>query len=1052
METWANVRLVARRVRAQALGTSGGSVDPSVVVAAALKLADLEVGHFERGPDPGELGHYDRAAGTVQVARGLPPGLEASVLAHELGHHHLHTDRRLEIGARGRGKPAPSRTGSDRYEGYSGREYKEVQADVFSAEFLCPTDVVREAMLSRGMGCGDLIRCTGLPEEMVADQVARALLLPPLRSVEDLPVPVELDADQLRAAGWTGGTLLVRGAAATGKTTALVGRIRDLLAAGTAPATILVLTSSNRAAEEMRARAAHISATAGSEAWFGTFDDLAFELVAKWHPRLGLPADFGVVDHTTGLSLLEAILGDRSRAVRFEGRPDQAAVKAFREIQRRKRLSSAPRQETGDHDRDDLHRAYDEALDGLGSLDLGGIATSAAFLLQTDTEVLASCAARFAHLLVDDLEEVDVPGLRMLDALAGAGLRTWATASGSVATYTYRGAATDGPRHLEEVLSATSITLARRHRCGSEIEALVDALSHRPPGETRREAAETGKGRLTVSRTATARDEARAIRDVAEAWRLDGVPFRDQIVVARSHLVLDTTAGNLRALGVPVLHVGDLSQRPEVRDLLALLSVDEAPERLGLFRAARAAGLDASRAEVLTLLRTARRRGWLTTTALLRAGELEGLTDRAKGEFARLGRELEGWDARTSSARSLRTWLFDRSPYLAPITALADAPENRMRLVAIHHLLRICEEHDAAGDGDFERLLGRVRRMRSLDQRTSNRQVFDHLEGVEAIRICTMHASRGLQFRGLHVPGMAEGYMPAPWRGATPPRSRWSEASRSKEEHLRLERGLLASTLSRAQHHLHLSWADRYVSRTVRPSRFLAGIPATMTASTPSGRSNRPRSGLPAGQSNPSSVPIEIPEAALITFLTCPTRYRIEVVEGLTTDAASVGGVDASPRNASKSVAQQPARPRRATAEHRGSNASELGAEVLRLPIGGGVVTIRPDRVVDDAGVIRVVRLSSSKSDDRVPTSIRDALWQQAARRRFPGRTVVVETTDFASGEPRATPDVASGAALKRCVSAVRAIRAGDFRPTRDVTRLGCASCPWYLACDEQHA
>jgi superfamily I DNA/RNA helicase len=101
------------------------------------------------------------------------------------------------------------------------------------------------------------------------NQTIRALLLPPLRPAEPAaPGHTDvLDDSQTIAATWNGGPLLVDAGPGTGKTRTLVHRIRHLLRNGTLPASILALTFSNKAAEEMRERLSAMDSDAAIEMW-----------------------------------------------------------------------------------------------------------------------------------------------------------------------------------------------------------------------------------------------------------------------------------------------------------------------------------------------------------------------------------------------------------------------------------------------------------------------------------------------------------------------------------------------------------------------------------------------------------------------------------------------------------------------------------------------------------------------------------------------------------------------------------------------------------------
>ena len=75
---------------------------------------------------------------------------------------------------------------------------------------------------------------------------------------------------------------------------------------------------------------------------------------------------------------------------------------------------------------------------------------------------------------------------------------------------------------------------------------------------------------LTVAPSQAAEGE--AIHATVEELRKRGVPYRDQVIFARSHLTLARITGVLEELDVPLLYLGDLFERKEIRDLLSLRS------------------------------------------------------------------------------------------------------------------------------------------------------------------------------------------------------------------------------------------------------------------------------------------------------------------------------------------------------------------------------------------------------------------------------------------------------------------------------------------------
>jgi superfamily I DNA/RNA helicase len=112
------------------------------------------------------------------------------------------------------------------------------------------------------------------------------------------------DPTQAQAAAHRGLAFQLQAGPGTGKTRTLVRRIEGLLADGVDPTTILVLTFSNKAANELGERIAASNPLAAAAMWIGTFHAFGWTF-SRFHDRLALPADPRLIDRTEAIELLE---------------------------------------------------------------------------------------------------------------------------------------------------------------------------------------------------------------------------------------------------------------------------------------------------------------------------------------------------------------------------------------------------------------------------------------------------------------------------------------------------------------------------------------------------------------------------------------------------------------------------------------------------------------------------------------------------------------------------------------------------------------------------
>lgn len=139
----------------------------------------------------------------------------------------------------------------------------------------------------------------------------------------------ELNDAQRTAAAHGAGPLLIVAGAGTGKTATLAHRVAHLVATGTPPGRILLLTFTRRAAEEMLRRVDGLLRTAtgagdlppalsGARVWGGTFHAVATRLLRIHGESIGLPPGFTILDRSDAEDLMHAVrtsldLGSTSR-------------------------------------------------------------------------------------------------------------------------------------------------------------------------------------------------------------------------------------------------------------------------------------------------------------------------------------------------------------------------------------------------------------------------------------------------------------------------------------------------------------------------------------------------------------------------------------------------------------------------------------------------------------------------------------------------------------------------------------------------------------------
>ncbi|MBV5300569.1 MAG: UvrD-helicase domain-containing protein, partial [Methylococcales bacterium] len=105
--------------------------------------------------------------------------------------------------------------------------------------------------------------------------------------------------------------MLILAGAGSGKTRVLVHRIVwQIQVNGLSPQSILAVTFTNKAANEMRGRVENLLDSSASSMWIGTFHGIAHRLLRRHAEQARLPKDFQVLDSNDQQRLIKRILAD----------------------------------------------------------------------------------------------------------------------------------------------------------------------------------------------------------------------------------------------------------------------------------------------------------------------------------------------------------------------------------------------------------------------------------------------------------------------------------------------------------------------------------------------------------------------------------------------------------------------------------------------------------------------------------------------------------------------------------------------------------------------
>lgn len=1042
----------------------------------------------------------------------------AFLVAHELGHLELGDDpddhATPDIDPSRAAEASPM--GLDRVVDYGRRQRREVQMDLFAREFLLPRDVARVLHVDDGLSASDIAARLSAPFDVVAQQLLDALLLPAIEDEAASAAPHRpLNTLQSEAARHRGAPYLLEAGPGTGKTQTLTARVESLLDDAVDPRRILVLTFSNKAAGEMATRIALKRPEAAAAMWIGTFHAFGLDIIRRFHAELGLPKDPRLMDRTEAVELLEEEfprlglqyyrniydptqkIADMLAAI---SRAKDEVVDAQRYGELVDAMASRPEQSEAAARAAEVAKVYSvyEAIKlAADCVDFGDLVMLPVKLLEARADIRAHMHDLYDHVLVDEYQDVNRSSVRLLQALRGDGHNLWVVGDAKQSIYRFRGASSFNMRRFgsDDFSGGERGRLKTNYRSVSEI---VDAYStfaatmRAASGDSALDAERGPGGSHPEVRTVErATEQTAAMADAIEQAHQNGVRYRDQAVLCTGNEKLSTIAHEFERLGIPVLFLGSLFERAEVKDLLAMLSILTDRRAMGLVRVATWPEFEMPINNVAAVFDHLRAADMAPGTWLAGSDDIPGLSEPARAALGKLRAALAGFDQTSQPWTVLASLLLDRTRLAGQIGSAASVAE-RTRGIAIWQLMNFLRAQPKAQGLPIVRLLHRIRRLVRLAEERDLRQLPAAAQGIDAVRLMTIHGAKGLEFPIVHIPGVNKDTIPrTPPGPACPPPAGMIEGDAGdpldllRADQEEEQECLFYVALSRARDRLLLYAPSQNKAGSSRPlSPFVGKLGPNVAV-----RNVKPGRVLPP-LAEDADVPLEVTgrlrfDASQISlYESCPRRFfythvlqiggrRVTsgftlmhdavrtvfraVVSGaaeITSDAALLDRIERAFEETGVSSLGYVAEYRQLATtmlsyflEIRAGHRPEL-PEALSLSFGAEEIIVMPDDLLvgpDGGRIVRKVQTGHQRSAEL--DDVGAAAFLLAARTAFPG--AVVELVHLSDGtrtplDRNLTPKKIANRQDK--LSAFLAdIRQGRFRA--EISSFTCPNCPAFFVC-----
>ncbi len=601
--------------------------------------------------------------------------------------------------------------------------------------------------------------------------------------------------------------LLILAGAGSGKTRVVTTRIAWLVEQGFRADQILAVTFTNKAAREMRERAARLVDFGEGEPLVKTFHSFCAWLLRRNAALAGLSPYFTIYDDDDALALTKSVLPDHVPPA--EARPFQHA------ISRAKDSNLVPGDDVrGIHahpDFPEVFERYEKKLAESGNTDFGGLIQKAVLLLRENEVVRSRLRQRFPVVLVDEYQDCNGAQFELLRELYGP--ETWLAVVGDddQSIYRFRGADVGHILDFQNRFEGTKvIRLEQNYRStGAILRVAGEVVAH-------------NQGRLgkTLWTENPDGDKPRFVlledQDAEAAWAVDLVrrsPSTETAILYRTNAQSRAFESAFVRARIAYRIVGTLRfyEREEVKDVLAWLSLLANPRNEVAFRRVvnkPARGVGQSAVDVVA--EAYRGEGWLDAAGLALPfvkGKAKSGLDHFVTVAGQLRRRLEEGEVLTSLIHGIL-----ELSGLGDYHSEQDEIQNSSKSQNLDELISAASRSPDPQAPPYAGREGLAAFLETVELDTAG---LSDDEGDAKVTLITMHNTKGLEFDRVLVTGLEDGLFPR------------DETAYDRDE-LEEERRLFYVAVTRARQSLFFTAVKRrllhgrYLDR--QPSRFLSEI------------------------------------------------------------------------------------------------------------------------------------------------------------------------------------------------------------------------------------
>ncbi len=564
-----------------------------------------------------------------------------------------------------------------------------------------------------------------------------------------------LNPEQLEAVTYLDGPLLIVAGAGSGKTKVLTSKIAHIINTNKAfPNQILAVTFTNKAAKEMQNRVQKIlNKNAVGLTWLGTFHSISSKFLRKHAKAVNLNHNFTILDQDDQIRLIKNIckaedidtkkispnyiLAVIDKWKNKGWYPDDVIVKKneFFEKQFLK-----------------IYKIYQTKLLDLNSCDFGDLLLHCVKLFELNKDICEIYSNNFKYILVDEYQDTNLIQSKWLNLLSNSKKNLCCVGDDDQSIYSWRGAEIKNFLEFDQYYPNTKIIrLEKNYRSTQNILTTASQLIKNNKNRVGKNLYTTkNDGELiNLNCFKSGKDEATNIGDSIENIRSE-YGLNNISILVRAIFQTREFEERFLKIGLPYRIIGGTKfyERAEIKDCISYLRIiNQSRDDLAFERIINVPKRSIGDTSLKLIIDYSKKNNMSLFDSSKKLIELNQIKPKTKIGLISILNLIDKWkkdNLNGTSQVKLLQLVLDESGYSQMLKNKKDH-ENENRIENIKELLNAMKDFD-----NLDSFLEHVSLATSIDQ---------DWEG-DKVNLMTMHASKGLEFDVIFLPGWEEGLFP----------------------------------------------------------------------------------------------------------------------------------------------------------------------------------------------------------------------------------------------------------------------------------------------------